>query len=295
MSARLALVTWDAAARPHGVFQAFADGEDGRIAAALAARGVLVDRVAWSAAGVDWGAYDLVWVRTVWDYFDHLTEFRAWLARAAAVAPVWNPPEVVSWNADKRYLFDLEARGVRLPPTAHLRAGVAADLAALLAERGWGEVVVKRVVTAAAAGQERFAAGRTAAAQAHLDALLAGGDALVQPYLPSVASRGETSLVAVNGAIIHAVRKVPAAGEYRSQPNFGSRVVLHDPTAAERALAARALAAVGAPTLHARVDMVALDDGAPALMELELIEPYLFLDADPAAVERLVDGVCTRL
>lgn len=293
-SRRLALVTWDAEARPQGVWRALAGAEDELIAEALRARGVTVERVAWTAEAA-WAEHDLVWVRTTWDYFDFLPQFRAWLARVAAVAPVWNPPAVVSWNADKRYLFDLEERGVRLPPTLRVPAGTSIDLGAAAADAGWQELVVKRAVSAGAAGQERFAAGATAAAQAHLDALLASGDALVQPYLSSIAGRGETSLVAVNGVVIHAVRKVPAAGEYRSQPNFGSRVLLHEPTPEERDLAERALAAVGAPTLHARVDIVALDDGRPALMELELIEPYLFLDADPGAVERLADGVLARL
>ncbi|HUS68873.1 MAG TPA: hypothetical protein VMZ28_30260 [Kofleriaceae bacterium] len=294
-SPRLALVTWDAASRPHGVWNALASAEDGLIAGAVRARGVEVDRVAWSAPDADWSAYASILIRTTWDYFDRLPEFRAWLERVDAVAPVWNPPRVVSWNADKRYLFDLEERGVRLPPTLHVRAGASIDLGAALAERGWEEVVIKRVVSAGAQGQERFPAGAAAPAQAHLDALLATGDALVQPYLRSIAARGETSLVAVNGVVVHGVRKVPRAGEYRSQPNFGSRVLLHDPTAEERELAERALAAVGAATLHARIDMVALDDGRPALMELELIEPYLFLDADPGAVERLADGILARL
>src|SRR5688572_27501899 len=109
---RLALVTWDAAARPQGIWQALADAEDRLIAEALRARGVAVDRVAWTAPAVEWGAYGAIWLRTVWDYFDHVEAFRAWLDRAAAAAPVWNPPAVVSWNADKRYLFDLEQRGV---------------------------------------------------------------------------------------------------------------------------------------------------------------------------------------
>ena len=282
---RLALVTWDATARPHGIYEALASDEDRRIAEALRARGVMVDRVAWTAPDVAWSSYALVWVRTVWDYFDFLPAFRAWIDRVAAVAPVWNPPAVISWNADKRYLFDLEQRGVRLPPTLLVPAGTSIDLGAELAAREWRDVVVKRVVSAGAIGQERFPDG---AGQAHLDALVATGDALVQPYLSSVAERGETSLVAVNGAIVHAVRKVPPAGEYRSQPSFGSRALLHRPTPDELALAQRALDAVGAPTLHARVDLV-----AGRLMELELIEPYLFLDE--ASARSLAAAVLRQL
>jgi hypothetical protein len=95
--------------------------------------------------------------------------------------------------------------------------------------------------------------------------------------------------------VVHGVRKIPAPGDYRSQPDFGARVIRHAPDAAELELARRALDAIGHPTLHARVDLVALDDGAPALMELELIEPYLFLDADPAALGHLADGIVARL
>ena len=293
--ARIALVTWDAEARPNAAFQELALPEDQLLGAALARRGAVVAHVPWSAPDEDWAAHDLILIRTTWDYFDHLEEFRAWVMRAAQLAPVWNPPEVVWWNADKRYLFALEERGVRIPPTVLVSARSTLDLRGLLTERGWTDVVLKRVVAGGAVGQERFGPGEETAAQAHLDSLLAGGDVFVQPYLPSIVARGEVSLIAISGQLVHAVRKVPAPGDYRSQPNFGSRVVRHVPTPAERELAARALDAVGQPTLHARIDMVALEDGAPALMELELIEPYLFLDADAAAAERVAEGIMAHL
>jgi glutathione synthase/RimK-type ligase-like ATP-grasp enzyme len=285
---RIALATWDTALRPSVDREGLAANEDAAIAAALGARGVVAERVAWTADDAAWATYDLVMVRTTWDYFDRPAAFRAWLAEVAAVATLWNPLEVVSWNLDKRYLFDLEARGVRLPPTVRVTPDAPIALAALLAERGWSDVVIKRAVTAGAAGQALVRYGDVAIGQAHLDAL-------IQPFLRSVGSRGEISLIAINGRVVHAVRKMPAADDYRTQTLYGARVVPHAPEPAERELAERALAAVGRPTLHARIDMVALDDGAPALMELEVIEPYLFLDVDPTAVERVADGICARL
>lgn len=291
---RIALVTYDPS-DPEVDDNRRGEREDAAIAAALRARGATVDRLPWSAREVAWLGYDLTLVRTVWDYFDDLPGFRAWLERAAKLTTIWNPPALISWNADKRYLFELERKGVRLPPSALVARGERCDLPGLMKERGWSEVVIKRTVTGGAVGQHRIAAAAVAEGQRALDGLLADGDVLIQPFLPSIERRGEVSLIAVNGEVVHAVRKVPKRGDYRSQPGYGAGFVVHQPDAAERDLAERALAVIDHPTLHARVDMVALDDGQPALMELEVIEPYLFLEAAPPVVDLLADGILARL
>lgn len=249
------------------------EAEDALLLAALRQAGVDAERVPWAGL-VDWAAFDLAMVRTTWDYTGRLPEFLAWVDRVAALTTLWNPAPVLRWNAHKSYLVDLAARDVPVVPTRLVRAGEAARLADVAREAGWGRVVVKAAVDAGAARAWR---GPPTEGQAHLDALLANGDALVQPFLPEVATEGESSLVFFDGVFSHAVRKLPASGDWRVQPQWGGASAPKQPTTDEVAVARAALAAVGAPTLHARVDLL-----GGRLMELELIEPYLFLDADTA-------------
>lgn len=265
--------------------------DDAPLAAALEARGATVAPATWSDPAVDWSRFDLLLLRSTWDYHEDVGAFRAWVARAGRAAPLFNPPGVVDWNVDKRYLRRLAAAGVPTVPTRWLPAGAAVDLAALLAAEGWTEAVVKPAVGLGASGLRRVGAdeaGRRGpgSPQAHLDGLLAAGDVMVQPFVPSLERDGELSLVHAGRALSHALRKRPPAGEFRVQPHFGAVATPATPTDAERAVAERALAAVAGPLLYARVDLVAAPDGTPSLMELELVEPTLYLDVDPAAADR---------
>ena len=202
-----------------------------------------------------------------------------------------NPPEVLAWNSHKGYLVEIAGAGVPVVPTRLVAAGEGAGLSA--GERELA-LVVKPAVSSGSRGAERFGPGDPAAA-AHLADLVAEGDALVQPYVESVAEHGERSLIFLGGRLSHAVDKVPAPGDYRVQEMYGGRYRAHSPTAAEQAAAERALAA--APTaglLYARVDMVEGPDG-PQVMELELIEPELFLGFDAGAPDRLAARIAGAL
>lgn len=273
--ARVALVTMERR-------NARVEAEDALVADALRREGVEAERVPWTR-DVPWGAFDLAMVRTTWDYTERLDDFLAWADRAAAATRLWNPARVIRWNAHKSYLLDLEARGVPVVPTRLVRRGSAARLDEIAA--GWGEVVVKAAVDAGAARAWR---GPASEGQASLDAILAERDALVQPFVPEVASEGESSLVFFDGVFSHAVRKRPAPGDWRVQAQWGGVHAAVEPTSAELRVAEAALAAVGAETLHARVDLL-----AGRLIELELIEPYLFLD--DASAKTLASAVLGRL
>ena len=150
-----------------------------------------------------------------------------------------------------------------------------------VAATGWGEVVVKPAVSIGAIGALRAEALDPACLE-HLDRLVAEGDVMVQPFVASVAEAGEVSLVYFGGRFSHAIRKQPAPGDFRVQDMYGGTVHPHQPTAAELAVADAVLARTPAPTTYARIDLVEFD-GAPALMEAELIEPELFLGATPEA------------
>lgn len=276
------------------VQRAQAWAEDRLVMDALARRGVEARHVPWTAPLSAWDGAALCVIRSVWDYTQRPHDFLAWTRAVEARVPTWNPPALVRWNAHKAYLFELERRGVRLPPTLRVPRGGTADLAPLL--RQHGGLVVKPIVDVGALGATRVLhEADLPAAQAHLAGLVARDDALVQPYLRSIEQEGELSMLFFDGAFSHAARKTPKPGDYRVQAGWGGRAAPAEPTPAETDLARRVLHALPHPTLHARVDVVKDADGRPVLMELEVIEPHLFLAESPGAVDRYADAILARL
>lgn len=269
--------------------------DDRRLLAALRARGVPTEPVVWEDPYHDWSATRVAVIRSAWDYAFRHGEFLRWADRVGRLAPLWNPPEVVRWNTHKRYLLDLAARGAPVVPTELLPAGSRRRLDDVLSERGWSEVVVKPAV--AQSGRYAMRADRRATgdAQALLDRLLPHEDMLIQPFFPRVATGGELSIVWIDGAFTHAVRKRAAAGDFRVHDDHGGSVAIDVPTTGELDAARRAIGAVTEPLLYARVDLVDSEDGAPHVMELELVEPELFLRCDEGAVTRLADAIVARL
>lgn len=252
---------------------------------ALADLGVQTRVVLWAdQAGLAEPA-DLVVIRSTWDYTNDADGFLAALRTIGA--PLANPVDVVAWNSHKGYLVELAAVGVPVVPTVLIRRG-APDEEPLPP----GEIIVKPAIAAGAFGIGRFDAAGPASA-AHISVLLQTGDVLVQPFQPAVMS-GERSLMYLGGEFSHAVRKVPANGDFRVQEFYGGRNHQHEPTSAEFSVAHAALAAVPADLLYARVDLVPSADG-PLLMELELIEPYLFLTDAAGSTQRFAAAIMNRL
>lgn len=275
---RVALVTYDPRPGPSR------DADLPVLLAALREAGAEADGVFWDDGDVDWAAYDLVVIRSTWDYSWRAGEFTAWTQKVAAVTRLANPAEVVRWNADKRYLGDLAAAGVPTVPTRYVPPGEPAELP------GDGEYVIKPASGAGARYAARYTPDRHESAVAHLARMHAEGlTAMVQPYVRGIDSGGERALQFFGGRLLHASRKraVLAPGTA-----FDADKVAHPglepwtPAPAELAVAGRALAAVpGAPgLLYARVDLVDGDDGQPRVMELELVEPNLFLFLHPRSV-----------
>jgi len=267
-------------------------GDDELLCEALRGRGFEAESVVWDEGGTDWGATDLCLVRSTWDYHDKYAEFIAWTRRVEAATALHNPAALIAWNSDKRYLRELAEAGVPTVPTLWVERGSDLDLASELASRGWDEVVVKPVVDLGAKNLHRVRAGE---AQDALAAVLERQEAMVQPFLPSLEADGELSLIFLEGSFSHAVRKLPAAGDFRVQSIWGGTVAADEVEPGHVAVAERALARLAEPPLYARVDLVGDLDGNPALIELELIEPNLYLSTDPAAVERFAEATARLL
>jgi glutathione synthase/RimK-type ligase-like ATP-grasp enzyme len=268
--------------------------DDDLLREAFRRRGCEAASVIWDEPGVDWSAFDLCLVRSTWDYHEKYDQFLDWARRVNSATTLRNPADVIAWNSDKTYLRELGERGVRTVPTAWLSRGGGADLETILADRGWEEAVVKPVVDLGAKNLRRVKVGGGEAREA-LEAVLARHDAIVQPFLPSLEAEGELSLVYLDGELSHAIRKRPAAGDFRVQSIWGGTVARAEAEAAHLEVAECALAQLDAVPLYARVDLVTDLEGKPCLIELELIEPNLYLNTNPTAVERLAAAVTAEL
>ena len=257
------------------------DPDEPLLLSALTRLGVDAEGAAWDS-DADWAAYDLVVVRSTWDYVGRLDAFLSW---ADSVPRLANPAPVLRWNTDKRYLARLAAAGVPVVPTTY-------------ADAAWtpppGEYVVKPTVSAAALDTARYRPGEEDAAVAHVRRLLdAGRGVMVQPYVASVDTAGETSVLFAGGAYSHGARKEAVLAGASALTPVETQIGPREPTAAERAVAEQVLAAVDEPLLYARVDLLPGPDG-PLLLELEATEPFLFLATSEGAADRLAVAIVTE-
>ncbi|HEX6903674.1 MAG TPA: hypothetical protein VF789_28450 [Thermoanaerobaculia bacterium] len=260
----------------------------------LVRRGAEVAPAVWDDPGVQWSGFDSVVLRSTWDYHLKLSSFLDWLDRLEGEGvPLWNPAAVVRANLDKGYLVDLADSGVPVVSTVRVEKGSAPNLASLLDERGWTDVVIKPAVSASAFRTWRTSRSQAAAEQSTFEELLVSSAALVQPFLPEIQTRGEWSIMFLGGEYSHAVLKRPREGDFRVQEHLGG---WSEPEAPGPRLIAQARAAVETipgPWLYARVDGVETDAGL-LLMELELTEPSLFLGTDPKAPARFAEAILAR-
>jgi len=260
------------------------DADAAPLADALTRAGIDFDLLAWDDPAVPWDAPVPTVIRTTWNYAQHVDAFAAWLARVAAVAPLYNPLDVTLGNLRKRYLLELAARGVPVVPTTVVERGQTIDLS-----RVASKYVIKPEVGAGSWLARVFEPGDPDA-PAHLAKVTAVGAALVQPYLSSVDSYGERSMVWIDGELSHAIRKSPRfSGDAESVT--GPFAIADD----ERAVATAALAPVADRILYGRVDLARDDANRPMVMELELVEPSLFFARGEGSADRFVAGLARRI
>lgn len=275
---------------------------------ALAQVGVEAVPAVWDDPAVDWATFDLVTVRSTWDYMGRLADFTAWARRVERVTTLANPAAVIEWNTDKHYLAELERHGVGIVPTVFLEAGeldaerapeAARDaLGTQLDASSLGEAVVKPTVSAGSkdtlrVGHDDIDRGVDLA----VALLRTGRSAMVQPYLDAVDEHGETGLVSLAGEFSHAFTKgaiLQRGAGLVEGPYAEERISPAVPTSDELDLRTAALEAIGArfgPLLYSRIDVIAGADGRPVVLEAELTEPSLFLSVDEDAPARFALAV----
>lgn len=277
------------------------------LVAAFDRHGVEAVWCAWEDADVDWYGFDLVVVRSPWNYVEHEAAFRAFLERFRDSPRFLNPAGLIEWNLDKRHLRELEDRGVPTVPTVFVDSSD--TLSDALASVSAPEIVIKPTVSAGSRLTGRFVAGSAAAFDLGMTILREGRSVMVQPYLPDVDAEGEYAVVVIDGRIVHRARKAQildvggtfVGGAYREVITPEVAVPDLEAVAALAAAECRALArdrewlAPDAELLYARYDIARTPDGGAVLLEAELFEPALFLPARPAAADALAAAIERRV
>ena len=279
-------VTWEIA----DVEALFAD--DRRLIEALMERGVEAEPVAWTDPEVEWDAYDAAVLRSTWDYVDRLPRFlevTAGIDRSRCT--LLNPADAVRWNADKHYLDDLDRLGVPIVPLVRGTSAAAARLRASVDRMGWKELVVKPAIGVGGSGVVRTT---VPGLERVLDALPPETEVMVQPFAGAILEEGELSFIILGGSLSHVLRKRPASGDFRAHGIYGGTVAPMDAAPEDAARVAAMLSRLPFDLLYARVDVVRLDDRL-CVLELELIEPMLYLDLAPGSAGRLADSTVARL
>ncbi len=262
--------------------------EDYRLQLAFRDRGIQADRIAWDAENIDWKSYDAGIIHTTWDYYVRCEAFLSKIDELGSLFPIWNPPSLIRWNADKRYLLELRDKGIPIIPTELICDVTKQDVVATATSLGWNQFVVKPVVGGGALETYRFPNDGKSfpqLAQAHCKTFL------LQPFIPAIQTEGEWSFVFFWGTFQYAARKTPKAQDYRVQSIYGASLQMTAPDPKDLAQAREVLEALETPPLYARVDMVRDAGGKLMVMELELIEPYLYFKETGTGASALVGAL----
>lgn len=265
------------------------------IAEALQANGLRVHRTSWDDSTFDWASTQVALFRTTWDYFHRITEFTAWLDRAQHLTRFINPIETIRWNMDKHYLQDLVLQGVPIVPTLFIEPGEQRTLQELIASTGWGKTILKPAISGGARHTYKIEAAQIAAHEAIFKQLIAQEAMMLQPFMDLVESHGEVSHMVFGGRYSHSVLKKAKAGDFRVQDDFGGSVLDYQASPGEIAFAENVTAKCQPVPAYARVDVMWDNQEHLALVELELIEPELWMRKHPASAKLFADAVVSHL
>lgn len=256
---------------------------DQSLLAALRELGHQPQPAVWSDASQNWRSFDAVIIRSCWDYHLHADQFLAWIASfQQAGIPVINPPDLIRWNSNKTYLKELEAAGIAIPGSVVVPESAEEDLSKLCAHRGWQMAVAKPLVSASAHRTARRNSG------------VVRGPALIQEYIAAIETEGEFSLTFIAHEYSHAVNKKPRTGDFRVQEEHGGTIAAAQPPAGAQAFAQNVLSKMPQRATYARVDLVN-DRGQFRLMELEVIEPELYLHLARGSAQKLAQAILMNL
>ncbi len=260
---------------------------------ALAALGLSSVRINWACPDVDWSMFHCAVFRTTWDYYVRISEFTTWLKHIEPQTRLCNDASLIRWNLDKHYLSDLESQDIPVVPSRFIEAGSTIYLHELLNENGWKEAVLKPCISGGARHTYRINRENAGLVQSTVQSLITGESFLVQPFIEDVLFSGEVTLMIIDGCFTHAVRKMPKAGDFRVQDDHGGTIHPYEPSQEQIDLAERVMTACPLTPVYGRVDLVWGKDECWRVMELEIIEPELWLRKKPAAADRFARAIAT--
>lgn len=266
------------------------DSDNALLIPALAERGLRARPVVWNAPEMGWSQPQMTVIRATWDYHHQRADFLTWAEHVASLNALWNPLDILRWNTHKFYLRDLEEQGIPIVPTLWLEQGAQVNLASLMMQHNWSRVILKPAVSASAHATLLITSESVEAGQAHLEQYLPGNDMLLQPFLSTVTSSRERSLIFIDGVFTHAIERAPALNLDASAED---RLITAQED--ELSLSQRLLTLLPTQPLYARVDLIHDEAGMLRLMELELVEPGLWLALAPHAVEHFADAIARKV
>lgn len=283
MTKRIAFVT--SSVKPD-----FAD-DDIYVADCLTAAGTEVQPLPWDGDATEWNSFDLVVIRSCWNYHHHPEKFIRWIDQMEEQkVNMFNPLKIARWNLHKGYLKDLGSKGVPLPETIWLGKGTEASLSSIMSKKSWDKAVVKPAISATAFNTFLVDRSEAEGKQAQFESLLKHADLLIQKFMEEVQTDGEWSLIFFNKTFSHAVIKRPAGKDFRVQNDFGGSATHTTPPPFVLTQAEHILTLIDEPLLYARVDGI-VSNNKFLLMELELIEPMLFLEGGNGAARLFADAM----
>jgi len=284
----IALITYHDNGTYHTAAQ---DNEDDLLIHHLNRKGFRIEKVVWNDPSVHWESYALVLLKSPWDYFNRITDFYAWLSRLKQKnIRVLNPLEVLRWNADKHYLKDIEAAGLAVVNSAFLEKGSLPALEPYFEHFHTQKLIVKPAVSGGSKNTFKISSENVHVVREMLHVLLQEEAFMIQPFLPEISEEGEWSFLFFGGKFSHALLKKAKPGDFRVQHSFGGTIHPQQPTTAQISTAQQYVEKFANDCLYARVDGVFLKNEFH-LMELELIEPFLFLEADSHSFERYSEAL----
>jgi hypothetical protein len=287
----VALVTYS----DEGKYTGEGTNEDTRLLAYLKAKGLQVAYNVWNNAAVNWGSYEAVILKSPWDYFDKVAEFKNWLQQLQKEQiKVLNPIDVVNWNLDKKYLLDIEQAGFAIVPTRIVPQNSFFAAEPFFELWQTNTILIKPAISGGAKNTFPIPVAEVARLNQQVNKLLKTETFLVQPFMPEIQTQGEWSLLFFNGNFSHAVRKVPQRGDFRVQHFFGGEVLLEAPAPSIIKYGQELVQKFASGCLYARVDGLE-SNGEFKLMELELIEPLLFLQQNEALYENYYQALKSLL
>lgn len=265
--------------------------EDRLLKEAAEELGMVVGRISWDDPSFDWSSTKFIIFRTTWDYFDRYPEFSLWLNKVSKLTTLLNSEKLIRWNIDKHYMLDLQKNGVHICETYFIEKGETTSLQTFIKKFGLEEFVLKPCVSGGARHTYRIHKSEVARYEALFKELIRNEAMMLQPFQHNIVSKGEISMMVMNGSFTHAILKIAKEGDFRVQDDYGGAVYDYSPSKEEIAYAELAVKSCIEMPIYARVDVFLDNQNRLALAELELIEPELWFRNHPEAAKKLALGI----